>query len=206
MTGLTGNTRPSGKGAANDEPTSELGARGAALAAPPATPSPAPAAVDVEGLIDRLTVVLADWNSAEIPAADLPSFKVLCASLREAATALAKLAAERDEAQRLVNQLSDDITFLRKRRGDLVRERDAANDAREAHAKCTTALIAAAEARASALDVERDRLREALDPFAEAAASYDPDEGDGGNVAWSHDFTIASLRRARAALSAKEGT
>jgi hypothetical protein len=36
---------------------------------------------------------------------------------------------ERDEARRLVNDLSDDITFLRKRRGDLVREKDAAEAA-----------------------------------------------------------------------------
>lgn len=40
-------------------------------------------------------------------------------------------------------------------------------------------------------------LEEALKPFAEAADAYDPDEGDDRDVAWAHDFTIGSLRRAR---------
>ena len=43
-------------------------------------------------------------------------------------------------------------------------------------------------------------MREALEPFAEAAASYDPEEGDDAQAAWAHDFTIGSLRRARRAL------
>lgn len=56
----------------------------------------------------------------------------------------------------------------------------------------------AAEAENATLKREMVELREALSPFAEAADSYDPDEGDGSNAAWAHDFTIASLRRARA--------
>lgn len=50
-----------------------------------------------------------------------------------------------------------------------------------------------------------DEACEALAPFAEAASSYDPDEGDGKNVAWAHDFTIGSLRRARAVYEKIEG-
>ncbi len=46
-----------------------------------------------------------------------------------------------------------------------------------------------------------EEVRKVLGYFAEAAASYDPDEGDGDQVAWSHDFKIGSLRAARALLS-----
>ncbi|MDE2096631.1 MAG: hypothetical protein KGL39_05235 [Patescibacteria group bacterium] len=46
-------------------------------------------------------------------------------------------------------------------------------------------------------------LEDGLRPFADAASTYDPDEGDGSNVAWMHDFTIASLRRARDLLAKK---
>ena len=52
-----------------------------------------------------------------------------------------------------------------------------------------------------ALKAKLERAREALTPFAEAADSYDPDEGDGGYGAWQHEFRICSLRRARAALA-----
>lgn len=55
------------------------------------------------------------------------------------------------------------------------------------------------------LEADLQQAREALEPFAEAADSYDPDEGDNGDVAWSHDFTIGSLRRARAARTALKG-
>lgn len=65
--------------------------------------------------------------------------------------------------------------------------------------------------RALKAEAENERLRgrvlraeAALQPFADAAASYDPDEGDGAQVAWAHDFSIGALRQARAAL-AQEG-
>ena len=61
-----------------------------------------------------------------------------------------------------------------------------------------TAIDAATEI--ASLRRELEEAREALEPFAEAAHSYDPDEGDGDDIAWSHDFTIGSLRRARAAI------
>lgn len=54
----------------------------------------------------------------------------------------------------------------------------------------------------AAIDDYNEALK-ALEPFAEAAASYDPPENDDGHAAWAHDFTIGSLRRARAALRAK---
>lgn len=52
----------------------------------------------------------------------------------------------------------------------------------------------------AALVAEIRELREALKPFAGAADSYDPDDGDDKMIAWSHDFTIGSLRRARSAI------
>ncbi|AEI71026.1 hypothetical protein [EBPR siphovirus 2] len=57
----------------------------------------------------------------------------------------------------------------------------------------------AAHAHAKRAFDKLDVMREALKPFADAAESYDPDEGDGAHIAWAHDFTIASLRRAREA-------
>jgi len=51
---------------------------------------------------------------------------------------------------------------------------------------------------------ELERARKALEPFAEAAASYEPDEGDDRCIAWAHDFTIGSLRRAARAQAEGE--
>ncbi len=51
-------------------------------------------------------------------------------------------------------------------------------------------------------------MRQAADrmkPFAEAADSYDPDEGDGRNAAWAHDFIIGSLRAALQSEKDREG-
>ena len=61
-----------------------------------------------------------------------------------------------------------------------------------------------AEARITELQAEVERLREALEPFAEAASFYDPPDGDDNQMAWSHDFPLGSLRRARAALNTGE--
>jgi hypothetical protein len=58
-------------------------------------------------------------------------------------------------------------------------------------------LVAEKCATITTLRAELVKAGEALEPFAEAAASYDPEEGDG----WVHDFPITSLRRARAALT-----
>ena len=41
------------------------------------------------------------------------------------------------------------------------------------------------------------RAVEALEPFADAASSYDPDDDDDNHAAWARDFTIGSLRKAR---------
>ena len=49
-----------------------------------------------------------------------------------------------------------------------------------------------------------NELQAALRPFAEWADSYEPDEGDGHEVAWAHDATIGMLRAARAALEGKD--
>jgi hypothetical protein len=65
------------------------------------------------------------------------------------------------------------------------------------HHKMAQTYLTAAEAKAA-------RTRQALKPFAEAADSYDPDEGDGRNAAWAHDFTIGSLRAALSALQSEE--
>jgi len=50
-----------------------------------------------------------------------------------------------------------------------------------------------------------EKAREALEPFARVADSYEPDEGDDACVAWAHDFTIGSLRRARDARRTTKG-
>lgn len=49
---------------------------------------------------------------------------------------------------------------------------------------------------------EIERLREALRPFAERAAAYDPPQGDDNEPAWCHSTrpTIGDLRRARAVV------
>lgn len=47
-------------------------------------------------------------------------------------------------------------------------------------------------------------LVEALKPFAEAAASYDPAEGDDAFEAWRETFSIGALRTARKALRKAE--
>ncbi|MBB3411283.1 hypothetical protein FHT87_005236 [Rhizobium sp. BK316] len=51
---------------------------------------------------------------------------------------------------------------------------------------------------------EIERLRKALEPFADEAACYDPDNGDGDDTVWATPayFKIRDLRRARAALDA----
>ena len=55
------------------------------------------------------------------------------------------------------------------------------------------------------LQKELETAREALEPFARVADSYEPDEGDDACVAWAHDFTIGSLRRARDARRTTKG-
>lgn len=55
------------------------------------------------------------------------------------------------------------------------------------------------------LRAENERLREALHPFAALAAAYDPDEGDDNQKIWWRQPTIGDVRRARAALTEKEG-
>lgn len=73
-------------------------------------------------------------------------------------------------------------------------------------------LVSAAEesdqaATISRLTAEVARKDAALEPFAAAANAYAPHEGGDRDVAWAHDFTIGSLRRARSALAntAEEG-
>lgn len=57
----------------------------------------------------------------------------------------------------------------------------------------------------SNLALERDGLREALKPFADEAASFDPPEGDDDYPPYGDlDLTIGDLRRARTALTPKE--
>lgn len=77
------------------------------------------------------------------------------ASQPDAAVEIKELTRERDEARKLVNQLNEDITFLRKRRGDLVREKDGL------------------EAELAALKAETDaRVKAAVEAAYEDAASY----------------------------------
>lgn len=48
-----------------------------------------------------------------------------------------------------------------------------------------------------AADAAKKEAAEVIWPLAEAAASYDPDEGENNQPAWAHDFPIALLRAAR---------
>ena len=54
--------------------------------------------------------------------------------------------------------------------------------------------------RADAAEATVGRLRAALEPFAKAAAEYDPEENDWREPAWNSHFMVEDLRRARAAL------
>lgn len=72
-------------------------------------------------------------NAAHIALCSPDNIRALLDHIAAQEAALSTLAGERDEARRLANQLSEDITFLRKRRGDLVRDKDAAE------ARATTA-------------------------------------------------------------------
>lgn len=53
------------------------------------------------------------------------------------------------------------------------------------------------------LTAENERLRAALQPFAEAASKYDPAEGDDDLPVWDWSPTTGMLRKARAALEGK---
>jgi len=57
-----------------------------------------------------------------------------------------------------------------------------------------------------AVEAERDRLREALRPFAKEAEKYEPDEGDDKSTAWDTSLTIGHVRRARSVLAPEQGT
>jgi len=57
----------------------------------------------------------------------------------------------------------------------------------------------------AALRAKLEVMGEALEPFAEAAFVYDPPEGDDADIAWSHDFPIGALRRARTTLASIKG-
>ena len=52
----------------------------------------------------------------------------------------------------------------------------------------------------AALRARVETLEGALEPFASAAAAYDPDDGDSISEAWATKFYVGELRRARAAL------
>ncbi len=113
-----------------------------------------------------------------------------------------------------------EIAALRAELAKVEGERDTANEAREAHAKCAAALIAgaeayaeAAEARALALEARVEEMGKALEPFAKAAELFEQPWNSGldaliyGPAAGSeYNITSAHLRRARAALRPKEQT
>lgn len=90
-------------------------------------------------------------------------------------------------------QCGEDVKSLSRTPSELDRLRRELAEAREFRAILEGHLSAA-------IDDYNEALK-ALEPFAEAAASYDPPENDDGHAAWAHDFTIGSLRRARAAIA-----
>ena len=64
------------------------------------------------------------------------------------------------------------------------------------------AALARAEARAEKAEAANKGLMEALEPFADSAAAYDPSESDDHEEAFATRFSIGLLRRARAAITA----
>ena len=103
-----------------------------------------------------------------------------------------------------------EISRLQERVETLTRERDEAKQAaflENAERKNANSIARTAEARAEAAEAERDRLREALEPFAEAwdVAVHHEDLvrhltlGQLGELA-AHEVSGAHFRRARAAL------
>ena len=83
----------------------------------------------------------------------------------------------------------------------LQKERDGIDEER----RTALALVLERNAQIQALQKELETAREALEPFARVADSYEPDEGDDACVAWAHDFTIGSLRRARRSRRTTKG-
>lgn len=55
-----------------------------------------------------------------------------------------------------------------------------------------------AEVRIAALEARLKEAERVIEPLADAAFSYDPDEDDSESIAWAHDFKIGTLRAARA--------
>jgi len=98
------------------------------------------------------------------------------------------------EAADRLELLEAEITRLQKERDGIDEER-----------RTALALVLERNAQIQALQKELETAREALEPFARVADSYEPDEGDDACVAWAHDFTIGSLRRARDARRTTKG-
>ena len=126
--------------------------------------------------------------------------------------AISTLAGERDSAERALLTVQNaaktiaaahgtELEHLRQNASFDHSLRAEVESLRQHNSEMTDALLAA-EARATTAEAQVVAMREALEPFADAANSYDPDEDDGHTVAWNHDFTLASLRRARTALLA----
>lgn len=123
-------------------------------------------------------------------------------------TLKAELAAERAGRAAAEQRTEETWSKLTARVGELEAERDRLQALAIAYAqeKAPDALERIGKdrdkwfARAEAAEAQVAGLREALEPSADAAARYDPPEGDDASAAWAHDFTIGSLRRARAAL------
>jgi uncharacterized protein with LGFP repeats len=111
--------------------------------------------------------------------------------LNEAASRISTLERELEEARATNEQLRGE-TYL------------ASAEAAEFHRDNAVTMWDAERARATAAEAKVARMGEALKPFADAADSYDPDEGDDRHAAWAHDFTIGSLRRARSALQSEK--
>jgi len=147
--------------------------------------------------------------------------KMLAGKFRDAAFVCSMFEKQRDELRAritsdaaTISDLSKHVYYLRDALDDtpksVWRDIKLSTSAEEAIA-CVDgwvsdafAEIKAKDATIAAKDAEIERLRAALEPFAEAASFYDPPEGDDNQMAWSHDFPIGSLRRARAAFNTGE--
>jgi len=90
-----------------------------------------------------------------------------------------------------------ELSRLSAENAELRKERDALKQ----HAELASLVVHGSKEYAETLEARLSEALEALRPFADAAQSYEPDEGDNADVAWAHDFTIGSLRRAHTFLN-----
>lgn len=83
--------------------------------------------------------------------------------------------------------MDDDLVKRLREKGDLYALEEAADEAAD---------------EIERLRAENERMREALEPFADIASAYDPPENDDDKGAWASFVKLGDIRRARSAIAA----